>query len=263
MDLGLSGKVALVTASSQGIGKACAFEFAREGCDVVICARGRDALDAARREIAETTGRRVVAVQADVRASKDIDALFARTLEEFGRLDILVTNAGGPPSGSFMDFDDAAWQLAFELNLLSVVRLNRAAVTIMRKAGRGSIVNLTSVSVKEPLKGLVLSNALRAAVVGLSKSVANELGPEGIRVNVVCPGFTKTARMTELMTARSKREAKTYEEIERSFTSSVPLGRFGDPADVARMVVFLSSDAAGYVNGTTVQVDGGFVKGLF
>jgi 3-oxoacyl-[acyl-carrier protein] reductase len=144
-----------------------------------------------------------------------------------------------------------------------VVRLNRGAVPIMRKAGRGSIVNLTSVSVKEPLKGLVLSNALRAAVVGLSKSLANELGPEGIRVNVVCPGFTKTARMTELMTARSRREAKTYEEIERSFTSSVPLGRFGDPADVARMVVFLCSDAAGYMNGTTVQVDGGFVKGLF
>jgi 3-oxoacyl-[acyl-carrier protein] reductase len=148
------------------------------------------------------------------------------------------------------------------LNLMSVVRLNRLAVALMRKAGAGSIVNLTSISVKEPLEGLVLSNSIRAGVVGLSKTLANELGPEGIRVNVVCPGYTATGRMTDLMTARAEREGRSYEEIAAGFYESVPLGRFAEPADIARMVTFLSSEAAAYVNGVTVQVDGGAVRGL-
>jgi 3-oxoacyl-[acyl-carrier protein] reductase len=145
---------------------------------------------------------------------------------------------------------------------MSVVRLNRAAVDVMRRAGGGAIVNLTSISVKEPIKGLVLSNAVRAGVAGLSKTLANELGPEGIRVNVVCPGYTATDRMTELMSARAEREGRSYDEIAAGFYESVPLGRFADPADIARMVTFLASDAAAYVNGITVQVDGGTVRGL-
>jgi 3-oxoacyl-[acyl-carrier protein] reductase len=161
-----------------------------------------------------------------------------------------------------MDFDDGPWEAAFDLNLMSVVRLNRAVVPIMREAGGGSIVNLTSVSVKEPLKGLVLSNAVRAAVVGLSKTLANELGPDAIRVNVVCPGFTATERMTELIDARAKREGRSFDEVASGYYASVPLGTFAEPADIARMVAFLASDAAKYVTGVTVQVDGGFVKGL-
>jgi 3-oxoacyl-[acyl-carrier protein] reductase len=262
MDLGLTGKAALVTASSQGIGKACALALARDGADLVICARGEEALETTRDEIADATGRRVAAVQADLTSKDDIDALIATAVRELGRIDVLVTNAGGPPSGPFMDFDDVPWERAFELNLMSVVRLNRAVVPIMREAGGGSIVNLTSVSVKEPLKGLVLSNAIRAAVVGLSKTLANELGPDGIRVNVVCPGFTATDRMTELIDARARREGKSFDEVAAGYHASVPLGRFGEPADLGRMVAFLASDAAKYVTGVTVQVDGGFVKGL-
>jgi 3-oxoacyl-[acyl-carrier protein] reductase len=262
MELGLMGKTALVTASSQGIGRACALELARNGADVVVCARREDVLEATRDDIAGETGARVVAVRADLASEEDIDALLARTIRELGRIDVLVTNAGGPPSGIFMDFDDGAWTRAVELNLMSVVRLNRGVVPTMRESGGGSIVNLASVSVKEPLKGLVLSNAIRSGVVGLSKTLANELGPDNIRVNVVCPGFTATDRMAELIDARAKREGKTPEEISSGYYASVPLGRFAEPADIARMVAFLASDAAGYVTGVTVQVDGGFVKGL-
>lgn len=262
MELGLKGKRALVTASSKGIGRACALELAREGADLVICARGAEALEAARDEIAAETGGKVVAVQTDLSFGAQIEQLVERTREELGGLDVLVTNAGGPPPGQFMDFDDEAWMKAVALNLMSVVRLNRAAVTMMREAGEGSIVNLTSISVKEPIKGLVLSNSIRAGVVGLSKTLANELGGEGIRVNVVCPGYTATERMTELMTARAEREGKSYDDIAAGFHSSVPLGEFGEPADIARTVAFLASDAACYLTGVTVQVDGGAVRGL-
>ena len=262
MEFGLNGKRALVTASSQGIGKACALELAREGADVVICARGAGKLAATRDAIASETGRKIVAVTSDLSFGAQIGELMKRTRAELGGLDVLVTNAGGPPSGQFMDFDDEAWMKAVALNLMSVVRLNRAAVTMMREAGGGSIVNLTSISVKEPIKGLVLSNSIRAGVVGLSKTLANELGPDGIRVNVVCPGYTATGRMTELMTARAEREGKSLDEIAAVFYASVPLGTFGEPGDIARMVAFLASDAAGYITGVTVQVDGGAVRGL-
>jgi 3-oxoacyl-[acyl-carrier protein] reductase len=262
MELGLKGKRALVTAASKGIGKACALELAREGADVLICARGEEALAAARDEIAAETGATVVAATCDLSFGTEIEELMERTRSKLGGLDVLVTNAGGPPSGVFMDFDDEAWMKAVTLNLMSVVRLNRAAVAMMREAGGGSIVNLTSISVKEPIKGLVLSNSVRAGVVGLSKTLANELGPEGIRVNVVCPGYTATGRMTDLITARAEREGKSFDEIAAGFHASVPLGKFGEPADLGRMVAFLASDAAEYVTGVTVQVDGGAIRGL-
>jgi 3-oxoacyl-[acyl-carrier protein] reductase len=262
MELGLKRKRALVTAASKGIGRACALELAREGADVLICARGEEALSAARDEIASETGATVVAATCDLSFGTEIEELMEKVRSELGGLDVLVTNAGGPPSGVFMDFDDEAWMKAVTLNLMSVVRLNRAAVTMMREAGGGAIINLTSISVKEPIKGLVLSNSVRAGVVGLSKTLANELGPEGIRVNVVCPGYTATGRMTELMTARAEREGKSYDEIAAGFYASVPLGKFGEPADLGRMVAFLASDAAAYVTGVTVQVDGGAIRGL-
>ncbi|MFH1502675.1 MAG: SDR family oxidoreductase [Candidatus Eisenbacteria bacterium] len=262
MEFGLKGKRALVTASSMGIGRACALALSREGADVAICARGLDALESAGKTIRSETGGRVVAIGADLSYGSQVDSLVEQALKELGGLDVLVTNAGGPPSGQFMDFDDEAWMKAVTLNLMSVVRLMRAVVPAMRDAGGGSIVNLASVSVKEPLKGLVLSNAVRAAVVGLSKTAANELGPEGIRVNVVCPGFTATDRMTELIAARAASEGKSEDEVAAGMYASVPLGSFGEPADIARTVTFLASDAAKYVTGVTVQVDGGFVKGL-
>jgi 3-oxoacyl-[acyl-carrier protein] reductase len=262
MDLTLRDKRALVTASSQGIGRACALELAREGADVAICARGPEALQETREAIAEETGRKIVSVQCDLSFGAQIEVLLEKAHSELGGIDVLVTNAGGPPSGHFMDFDDEVWMKAVALNLMSVVRLNRGVVPMMRQSGGGVIVNLTSISVKEPIKGLVLSNSVRAGVVGLSKTLANELGSDGIRVNVVCPGYTATDRMTELMSARAEREGKSYEEIAAGFFSSVPLGRFAEPADVARMVAFLASDAADYISGVTVQVDGGTVRGL-
>lgn len=262
MDLGLKGKKAIVTASSQGIGKACALELAREGADVLICARGEAALEEARAEVSRAGQGRVVAVRADLSRPGDIDALVAGAVREFGTVNVLVTNAGGPPSGRFEDFDDEAWGRTVTLNLMSVVRLMRAVIPVMRRSGGGSIVNLASISVKEPIRGLVLSNAVRAGVAGLSKTLAAELGPDGIRVNVVCPGYTATDRMKELITARAEREGKPYEEVARSFHDSVPLGRFAEPSDIARTVAFLASDAAAYVTGTTVQVDGGAVRGL-
>ena len=258
----LRGKKALVTASSHGIGRACALELARGGADVAICARTEGPLETARDEIAEETGRRIVAVTADLTSEPDIASLVAATLDAFGTIDVLVTNAGGPPSGPFMDFDDGTCMRAVELNLMSVVRLNRTVIPIMREAGGGSIVNLTSVSVKEPLVGLVLSNSVRAAVVGLSKTLANEHGPDGVRVNVVCPGFTATGRMKELISARAEREGREYDEVASGYYASVPLGRFAEPEEIAKAVAFLASDDARYVTGTTVQVDGGFVKAL-
>jgi 3-oxoacyl-[acyl-carrier protein] reductase len=262
MELGLKGKRALVTASSKGIGRACALELSRSGADVALCARGADALEEARSAIAGEAGGKVVAFTADLSYGAQVESLVEQAVGELGGLDVLVTNAGGPPSGQFMDFDDEAWLKAVTLNLMSVVRLMRAAVPHMRSGGGGSIVNLASVSVKEPLKGLVLSNAVRAGVVGLSKTAANELGPDRIRVNVVCPGFTATDRMTELIAARAAHEGKSKDEIASGMYASVPLGSFGEPADIATMVTFLASDAAKYVTGVTVQVDGGFVKGL-
>jgi len=262
MELQLENKRALVTASSRGIGRACALELAASGADVVVSARTRERLEATRAEIAEATGRRIVAVPCDLNEKDDIDRLVARAVDEFGGLDILVTNAGGPPSGRFTDFDDEDWECAYRLNLLSVVRLNRAVVPAMRDGGGGSIVNLASISVKEPIKGLVLSNSIRAAVVGLSKTLASELGPDNIRVNVVCPGYTATDRIKDLISARARREGKSYDDVADGFCVSVPLGRFADPADIAQMVAFLASDAAKYVTGVTVQVDGGVVRGL-
>jgi len=262
MEFGLKGRRALVTASSLGIGRACALELSREGADVVISARGRERLEATADDIAQETGGRVESVVCDLTDPTQIDALVEAAIAAMGGIDVLVTNAGGPPSGQFMDFDDEIWMDAVRLNLMSVVRLMRAVVPGMTRSGGGSIVNLTSVSVKEPLKGLVLSNAVRAGVVGLSKTAANELGPQGIRVNVVCPGFTATGRMKDLIAARAKREGRTEDDISEEFYSSVPLGSFAEPADIAKTVTFLASDAAKYVTGVTVQVDGGFVKGL-
>lgn len=261
MDLGLKGRVVLVTAASRGLGAAAAMAFAREGARVAICARNQAALLETGRHIAEQTGAEVLTVIADVSKATDVKTLVATTVDRFGRLDILVTNAGGPPSGTFRDLDEDDWEQAAQLTLMSAVRLCYAAVPVMRQGGGGSILAVASLSVKQPLDNLILSNALRLGVVGLVKSLSNELGPDGIRVNAICPGWTRTERVDELLASRAAKSGLTPEEEAAKITANSPLGRMANPEEFARAAVFLASPAASYITGISLLVDGGQYKG--
>ena len=257
MDLGLSGKVALVGGASLGIGRAVAEGLAHEGCRVAICARGQQRLEAAAEAIRAATGSDVLAVPCDMAVAEDIQRFVARTVEAFGRLDIVVNNAGGPPPGAFESHDEAAWQQALNQNFLSVVRTVRAALPHLRAAGGGRIINMTSVAVKEPIPGLVLSNAARLGVVGLAKTLSRELGPDGITVNNVCPGLTLTGRMRELYGGRAEAAGRSLDDLLAEEARRIPLGRLAQAEDVAALVVFLASEPARHITGTTIQVDGG------
>jgi 3-oxoacyl-[acyl-carrier protein] reductase len=259
MDLGLKNKVALVTAASRGLGKATAREFAREGVQVAMCARS-DQVESAAQEIAQETGARALPLRADLTEPADIDSLVAATLEEFGRVDILFLNAGGPPPGVFLTFKPEDWEAAANLTLMSAVRLCYAVVPTMVEQGAGSIVTTQSYLVKQPLDNLILSNSLRLAVIGLIKSLANELGPKGIRVNSINPGWTLTERVEQLLSDRAARNNTTLEQEAAKITSEIPLGRMGTVEEFARAAVWLASPAASFIHGHALVVDGGLVK---
>lgn len=261
MDLGLAGKVALVTAASQGLGAAVALRFAQEGARVVICSRDKARIKARAAAIQEATGGEVLPVAADVTEAADVKRLVGTTLDYYDALDILVTNAGGPPAGTFLDFAPEDFEAAFQLNLMSAVRLCYAAVPQMLKQGGGSIVTITSLSVRQPLDNLILSNSIRLGVIGLTKSLANELGPRGIRVNSVLPGWTRTSRVDELLEARARAKGSTAEEEARQIAGSFPLGRMAKPEEFANVTVFVASPAASYLHGVALQVDGGAYRG--
>jgi 3-oxoacyl-[acyl-carrier protein] reductase len=262
MDLGLNGKIALVGASSRGIGRAIATTLGREGARLVMCARGKEALEETADRICATTGAEVYTVPLDL-AQPDGPRCFVETaVSQAGGVDILVTNTGGPPPGTFEEHDETAWQRAFELLVMSAVRLIRAAVPHMERRGGGRIVNIVSIAVKEPVPGLVLSNALRAAVVGLAKTLAGELGPRGILVNNVCPGRIATDRLLELDEDRARRGGRPVEEVKLEAQRRIPLGRYGQPDELAALVAFLVSSQASYVTGTTILCDGGLSAGL-
>jgi 3-oxoacyl-[acyl-carrier protein] reductase len=262
MELGLRGAVALVTASSEGIGKAIAVGLAREGAILTLCARRAELLESTATEISEATGADVLALPCDVAEEGTAESLVSHAVDRFGRLDVLVTNAGGPPPGQFEAHNDAAWQHSFETNLLSVVRLVRAALPYLKASGRGRVINLSSTSVKQPIDSLILSNSIRAAVIGMAKTLANELAPFGITVNNIAPGSIDTERIRKLDRARAKARGITEEEARKASQAQIPLGRYGTAEEVANLAVFLASDKASYITGTTTQVDGGLVKSI-
>jgi 3-oxoacyl-[acyl-carrier protein] reductase len=262
MELGLTGKVALVAAASKGLGKAAALELAREGCDVAIAARNGDALQATADEIRAATGRRVLAVPADVSQEADLDALVEAVVAEYGRVDVLVNNAGGPPPGTFTDVTDENWLNAVQLNLMSAVRLTRAVLPGMRQRQWGRIINITSVSVKQPMPTLILSNAIRVGVVSMAKTLSGQVAGEGITVNNVCPGSILTDRITQLTQDDAQREGITFDEALERRAAAIPMKRIGRPEELAALITFLASERAAYITGATIQVDGGAFSGV-
>ncbi len=260
MNLQLTDKPVIVCASSAGLGKAAALKFAREGANVMLCGRRETELQQGVAEIKAATGREAKFTVADLTQSSDITRLVDATVAEFGGVFALVNNSGGPPAGTFDAFDDAAWQKAFELNLLSYVRTIRAVLPHMRKSGGGRIVNYTSSSVKSPLENLILSNTFRMGVLGMTKTLAGELGKDGILVNVLGPGRIQTDRIEQLDTMRAEKTGKSMEEVRTETFKTIPLGRYGEPEEYAKLTVFLASPANSYITGQTVLVDGGMVR---
>jgi 3-oxoacyl-[acyl-carrier protein] reductase len=261
MDLGLRGRVAIVGGASQGIGRATAKALALEGCRVVMAARGEAALtqwaESLRGLVQRDGGGELLAVPCDMSSPADIKRLVARTVAEFGGIDVLVNNAGGPPLGPFEQHDDDAWRKAFDTNFMSVVWMVREALPQLKQSDQARIINITSMAVKEPIAGLILSNSVRLGTTGLAKTLSRELGPFGITVNNVGPGTTMTDRIRPMIEAQAKAEGRTFEEVRAERARRIPLGRIGEPEDVAALIVFLASAQARQISGQTILVDGG------
>jgi 3-oxoacyl-[acyl-carrier protein] reductase len=263
MDLGLKDRVVIVCAASQGLGKASAAAFLREGAHVVISSRDRRRLELAAREMAAaSSGAVVLPVVADVTKPAHIRRLVASAFKRFGRIDVLVVNAGGPPVGNFMDLTDGMWKEGVELTLMSAVRLIREVLPHMRKGGWGRVIAITSITARQPVDDLIISSAVRPGVVGLLKVLANQHGKEGILFNAVAPGFILTARQRDISESRAKGKGMSAENYMAALGKTIPIGRMGDPGELADVIAFLGSERASYINGATISVDGGLSKGL-
>ncbi|MFC4737853.1 SDR family oxidoreductase [Bacillus daqingensis] len=260
MDMKVKGRSVVVLAASKGLGKATAEAYAQEGASVVIASRSREELEQTAAEIRQKTGSRVEAVPCDVNDLESIRALMAKSAELHDGIDVLITNAGGPPPGTFDSITDEQWQQSFQQVLLSVTRLVREALPWMRKAEAGRIVMIASSSVKQPIDGLILSNTFRAGLSGLAKSLSQELAAENILVNIVGPGRIGTDRLKQMDTARAERTGTSVEELQKQAQAEIPAGRYGTPDEFAQAVVFLGSGSNTYITGQTLLVDGGLVK---
>lgn len=262
MDLGLRGKVALVAAASRGLGRAIALELANEGTQLILCARGADDLEAARNDIATRTGVDVHAVAADVSDQKQLERVAAEAMSKFGKVDILVTNAGGPPAGVFESHSWDAWERAVNLTLRSAVELTRAVLPGMRARKWGRIINVTSIAAKQPVDNLILSNSIRAAVTGFARTLANEVAADGVTVNNILPGYTRTERVEQLAESTAKKEGLTPRDIVARFEKEIPMRRLGEPEEFAALAAFLASSRASYITGQSIAVDGGWIRAL-
>ncbi len=261
MDLRLKDKRALVSGSSRGLGYAAALALAKEGCKVAINGRDEAKIRSVAGKVSKETGSQVIGLAGDVGLPDVPEKLIQQTVDAFGGLDILITNAGGPPSGSIDSLNEAAWQKGIDLCLMAHVRLIKAALPYLRKSQAASILTITSYSVKQPIANLLLSNSIRSATIGLTKTLALELGKEGIRVNSILPGWTETERVTELMITRATANSSTVEEETKRQAAESPFGRMADPEEFANAAAFMVSPAASYITGVMLSVDGGMYKG--
>jgi 3-oxoacyl-[acyl-carrier protein] reductase len=262
VDLGLRGKVAIIAAASRGLGRAIAEELAIEGASIVMCARGRESLAEAVEVVRAAGGTEVIGVPADVSRPEDVTRLIRAAAEKFTHIDILVTNAGGPPSGPFESLGSDKWDEAIRLTLLSTVNLCRGVLPWMKQQRWGRIINVTSITVKQPIDGLVLSNSLRAGVTGLARTLANEVAQDGITVNNILPGYTRTQRIEDLAQAAAKREGISIADSMKQWQAEIPMRRLGEPREFAALAAFLASERASYITGTSIQVDGGWIRSL-
>ena len=262
MDLGLKGRGVIVAASSEGIGKAAAEAFAREGAQVAMCARTEKTLREAAEEIRSQTGAEVYAEPLDVTDAGAVARYVEQVAKRFGRIDVCVTNAGGPPAKNFLSISTDEWRKAVDMNFMSVVYLAKAVIPYMQRHRWGRIITITSISVKQPIADLIMSNSVRAGVMGLVKSLANEFGKDGILVNNVGPGYTATERLKELAGVRALAAGVSQEKIYETWAAEAPVRRLGEPREIADVIVWLASERASYVTGQTVLADGGIYRGL-
>src|SRR6266550_4638999 len=262
MDLGLKGKIALVAAASRGLGRAVAEELAAEGAALVLCSRNADTINQTASEIATATGADILALPCDVSKAEEVAALVQAGLERFGRIDILVTNGGGPPAGPFESFNSEAWEAATRLTLFSAIELARQVLPGMKERGWGRILNITSIAVKQPVDNLILSNSLRAGVTGFARTLANEVAAAGITVNNIMPGYTRTERVEELAVMMAEKQGISSAEFKAKWEQEIPMKRLGEPREFAALAAFLVSERASYITGTSIQVGGGWIRSL-